>query len=74
MNSNWGIPEKKQSGGGAGGGGELRIWNFQGYQRKNMWKLQGLIKNKVEFPKVNKKISYIPMDLKKTCGISRRQG
>ena len=34
-----------------GGGGELRIWNFQRYQRNSMWNFQGLIKNKMEYPK-----------------------
>ena len=42
--------------------GELRIWNFQGYQKNSMWNGQGLIKNEVEFPMVTKK---------KYCGISR---
>ena len=32
-------------------GGELRIWNFQRYQRNSMWNFQGLIKNKMEYPK-----------------------
>ena len=35
--------------------GELRIWNFQGYQKNSMWNVQGLIKNEVEFPVVTKK-------------------
>ena len=35
--------------------GELRIWNFQGYQKNGMWNVQGLIKNEVEFPMVTKK-------------------
>ena len=52
----WAIPEKTQTGGGGGGGGGgLRIWNFQWYQRNSMWNFQGLIKNKVEFPRVTKK-------------------
>ena len=33
----------------------MRIWNFQGYQRKSMWNFQGLIKNEVEFLRVTKK-------------------
>ena len=33
----------------------MKIWNLQGYQRSSMWNFQGLIKNKVEFPRVTKK-------------------
>ena len=45
----WTIPEKIQT-------GELRIWNFQGYQRNSLWNFQGLlIKNEVEFPRATKK-------------------
>ena len=33
----------------------FRAWSFQGYWRKNMWKLQGSIKIEVEFPEVIKK-------------------
>ena len=39
----------------------FRIWNFQGYQRNSIWNVQELIRNEVEFPRVNKK---------KQCGIS----
>ena len=35
--------------------GELRIWNFQGYQRNSLWIFQGLIKNEVELSKATKK-------------------
>ena len=43
------------------------IWNFQSYQRNanSMQKLQGFIKNEVEFPGAIKK---------KSCGISRGLG
>ena len=44
-----GLFQKKSRQGG------LRIWNFQGYQRKSMWNFQGLIKNKVKFPRMTKK-------------------
>ena len=44
----WAILEKKPN-------GELRIWNFQGYQRNSMCNFQGLIKNEVVFPRVTKK-------------------
>ena len=33
----------------------LRIWDFQGYQRNNMWNFLELIKNEVEFRRVTKK-------------------
>ena len=49
---NWATPEKKQ---GVRGGWGVRIWNFQGYQINSMWYVQGLNKNKVEFPRVTKK-------------------
>ena len=57
------IPEKIQTrwGGGGGGGGGLRIWKFQRFQINSVCNFQGLIKNKVEFPRV----------AKKKCGISR---
>ena len=35
--------------------GELRIWNFQSYQRNSMRNFQGLIRNKVKFPSVTNK-------------------
>ena len=44
----WTIPEKIQT--GEGGEGE-DIKNFQEYTRNSMQKFQGLIKNKVEFPR-----------------------
>ena len=50
----WDYSRKKQTGG-------LRIWNFQGYQRNSRWNSQGLIKNNVGFPEMNKE---------KLCGIS----
>ena len=39
----WTTAEKIQTGGG------LRAWNFLGYSRKSMWKLQESIKEEVEF-------------------------
>ena len=34
--------------------GWLRMWSFQGFQRNSMQNFQGLIKNKVGFPRVIK--------------------
>ena len=36
-------PNRRQEGGGSG----LRTWNFQGYWRKTLWKLQGSIRKSV---------------------------
>ena len=47
----WATPEKKQT---VGAG----IWNFLGYQKRSIWNFQDLIKNKLEFPKVTKKIVW----------------
>ena len=52
----WTVPEKIQT------GGRVRIYNFQEYSRNYMQNFQGLIKNKVKFPRETKKDS---------CEISR---
>ena len=51
-----GLFQKKNNHGGRGRG-ELEDMEFRGvYQRKSMWKFQGLITNEVEFARVTKKI------------------
>ena len=71
----WATPEKKQT---VGAG----IWNFLGYQKRSIWYFQDLIKNKLEFPKVTKKIVWnfqgtwflaliFSRDLTQFCRISR---
>ena len=55
----WTVLEKIQT------GGTRRIQNFQEYPRNSTQNFQGLIKNKVEFPRETKKNS---------CEISRDLG
>ena len=87
FNSNWAIPEKNNHRGR--GRGELEDMEVRGvYQRKSMWKFQGLITNEVELARVSKKIQSeisrslghwflaleFPMYLIKICEIWRHQG